>query len=253
MTYRIRNVAIAIGLALVAMLLTLFYVINYRRSVQHGQATVRVYVAARNIVAGTAGTDIAHGKSLRAVSVPRRSVVPGAISDPNQVASLVLTQPLYAGEQVTLRRFSDLHAEGIVGQLKHAMRAVQVPGDQYQLLAGTLRAGDHVDVVANIGLKNDSANDHVTRIVLRDLTVLQAPSENLAANATNQQTSAILAVSDIQVQRLWYVLKNADWTLELRPAVDATDNAERLENTQSVIAAGGARLPITPQATGGVR
>lgn len=251
MTYRIRNVAIAIGLALVAMLLTLFYVINYRRSVQHGQATVQVYVAKRNIAAGTAGTDIAHGKSLRAISIPRRSVVPGAISDPNQVASLVLTQPLYAGEQVTLRRFSDLHAEGIIGQLKHAMRAVQVPGDPNQLLAGTLRAGDHVDVVANISLKSNTS-DHVTRIVLRDLTVLQPPNENLA-NAANQQTSAILAVSDIQVQRLWFVLKNTDWTLELRPAVDATDNAERLENTQSLIEAGGARLPITPQATGGVR
>src|SRR5919205_935712 len=99
MTYRIRNVAVAIGLALVAMLLTLFYVVNYRRSVQHGQATVQVYVAAHNIAAGTAGSDIAHGHALRVTSIPRRSVVPGAISDPNQVDSLVLNQPLYAGEQ----------------------------------------------------------------------------------------------------------------------------------------------------------
>ncbi len=250
MTYRIRNVAIAIGLALVAMLLTLFYVVNYRRSVQHGQSTVQVYVAKHNIEAGTAGSDIAHGAGLRAISIPRRNVVPGAISDPNQVAALVLTQPLYAGEQVTLRRFSDLHTQGIIGQLKQGMRAVQVPGDQNQLLAGTLRAGDHVDVVANISLQG--GNDHVTRIVPRDLAVLQPPSSNLA-NAANQQTSAILAVSDIQGQRLFFVLKNADWTLELRPAVGATDASERLENTQSVVEAGGARLPVTPQATGGVR
>jgi Flp pilus assembly protein CpaB len=249
MTYRIRNVAIAIGLALVAMLLTLFYVVNYRRSVQHGQATVQVYVAKRNINAGTAGTKIAHGDALRAVSIPRRSVVPGAISDPNQVASLVLTQPLYAGEQVTLRRFSDLHAEGIIGQLKHGMRAVQMPGDPNQLLAGTLRAGDHVDIVANISLPE--GNQHVTRIVLRDLTVLQPSSANLS-NAASQQTSVIVAVSDIQVQRLFFVMKNADWMLELRPAVDASDSAERIESTQSVIEAGGARLP-SPAATGGVR
>jgi Flp pilus assembly protein CpaB len=249
MTYRIRNVAIAIGLALVAMLLTLFYVVNYRRSVQHGQATVQVYVAKRNINPGTAGSDIAHGNGLRAVSIPRRNVVPGAISDPNQVASLVLTQPLYAGEQVTLRRFSDLHAEGIVGQLKHAMRAVQVAGDPNQLLAGTLRAGDHVDLVANIPLPD--GNQHVTRIVLRDMPVLQPSTANLS-NTANQQTSVILAVSDIQVQRLFFVMKNADWTLELRPPVDATDNSERLENTQSVVEAGGARLP-SASATGGVR
>ena len=70
MTYRLRNVAIAIGLALVAMLLTLFYVVNYRRSVQHAQATVQVYVAKRNINPGTAGSDIAHGNGLPAISIP---------------------------------------------------------------------------------------------------------------------------------------------------------------------------------------
>jgi Flp pilus assembly protein CpaB len=241
MTYRIRNVAIAIGLALVAMLLTLFYVVNYRRSVQHGQATVQVYVAARNIQAGTAGSSIAHGSALKPVSVPRRNVVPGAISDPNQVANLVLSQPIYAGEQVTLRRFSDLHTEGVVGELKGNLRAVQVPGDPNQLLAGTLKDGDHVDVVANLTLDSTSNNVHATRIVLRDLTVLQAPPATSITNGTTQQTSAILAVTDTQVQRLYFVMKNADWTLELRPAVDASDSSERLDTLQSVLTSGGLR------------
>jgi Flp pilus assembly protein CpaB len=211
---------------------------------------VHVYIAKHDIKAGTAGSDLARGNALGVVSIPKRNVVPGAISDPNEVANLVLTQPLYAHEQVTLSRFSDLKAEGIIGQLKHGMRAVQVPGDQYQLLAGSLRAGDHVDLVANIPIPH--SDDHVTRIVLRDLPVLQAPSANLAS-AANDKTSAILAVSDIQVQRFWFVVKNTDWTLELRPAIEARDSAERLENTQSVITGGGARFPVTPQATGGAR
>jgi Flp pilus assembly protein CpaB len=240
MTYRIRNVAIAIGLALVAMLLTLFYVVNYRRTVQHSQATVQVYVAARNIAAGTAGTAIAHGTALKVASIPRRSVVPGAISDPNQVASLVLTEPLYAGEQVTLRRFSDLKAEGIIGQLKGTMRAIQVPGDPNQLLAGTLRAGDHVDVVANLTLNADTGGSHAVRIVLRDLTVLQ-PANAAPSGPGGPGTSVILAITDTQVQRLYFVMKNADWTLELRPAVDATDSPERLDSIQSVLQSGGIR------------
>jgi Flp pilus assembly protein CpaB len=245
MTYRIRNVAVAIGLALMAMLLTLLYVVNYRRSVQHGQATVNVYVASKNIPAGTAGSAIAH-RDLHTTSVPRRSVVPGAISDPSQISSLVLSQQLYAGEQVTLRRFSDVKAEGIVGQLKGTMRAVQVPGDPNQLLAGTLKTGDHVDVVANLTLPDNgtssSATPHATRIVLRDLTVLQAPpAVSLTSSAANQQTSAILAVTDTQVQRLYFVMKNADWMLELRPAVDSSDSAERLDTIQSVLTSGGLR------------
>ena len=241
MTYRIRNVAIAIGLALVAMLLTLFYVVNYRRTVQHSQATVQVYVAAHNIAAGTAGTEIAHGHALKVASVPRRSVVPGAISDPNQVASLVLTQPLYTGEQVPLRRFSDLHAEGIIGQLKGTMRAIQLPGDPNQLLAGTLRAGDHVDVVANLSLNANSGSEgHAVRIVLRDLTVLQ-PASAAPTGPGGPGTSVIVAITDTQVQRLYFVMKNADWTLELRPAVDAADSPERLDSLQSVLESGGLR------------
>jgi Flp pilus assembly protein CpaB len=239
MTYRIRNVAIAIGLALVAMLLTLFYVVNYRRSVQHSQATVQVYVAARNIPAGTAGTSIAHGTALKATSIPRHSVVPGAISDPNQVASLVLTQPLYAGEQVTLRRFSDVHSEGIVGQIKGTMRAIQVPGDANQLLAGTLKAGDHVDLVANLPV--DASSGHVVRIVLRDLEVLQPAGVAPVNPGAQASSSVILAISDTQVQRLYFVMKNADWTLELRPAIDAADSPERLDTLQSVLTSGGLR------------
>ena len=196
MTYRIRNVAVAIGLALVAMLLTLFYVVNYRRTVQHGQASVQVYVAARNLPAGTAGAAIAHGNALKLASVPRRSVVPGAISDPTQVSNLVLSDPLYAGEQVTLRRFSDVKAEGIVGELKGTMRAVQLPGDNNQLLAGTLRAGDHVDLVANLRLDANSSN-HAVRIVLRDLLVLQAGGPQSSAPG-GSSPSVIVAVTDIR-------------------------------------------------------
>ena len=55
MTYRIRNILIAVGLALLAMLLTLFYVTNYKRSVQHSTTGVQIYVAVRDLTAGTAG------------------------------------------------------------------------------------------------------------------------------------------------------------------------------------------------------
>jgi Flp pilus assembly protein CpaB len=237
MTYRTRNIAIAVGLALVAMLLTLFYVVNYRRSVQNQQATVQVYVAAHNITAGTAGNDLLHGGALRAESVPRHAVVPGAISAPSQVANLVVSQPMYTGEQVTLRRFADVTAEGIVGEIKGNMRAVQVAGDPNQLLAGTLQSGDHVDLVANLPIGGNT-NAHADRIVLRNIDVLSTGGPSPTATASGSTGSVILAVSDTQVQRLFYVLKNSDWTLELRPAVDATDSKERIDTLNSVLTAG---------------
>jgi Flp pilus assembly protein CpaB len=239
MTYRIRNVLIAVGLALVAMLLTLFYVTNYKRSVQHDAASVSVYVAAHDVPGGSAGTELLKQHDLRLESVRRRDVVPGAISSPEQIQNLVLAGPLYAGEQVTLRRFADLAAQGIRAQLRGTLRAVQIAGDPNQLLAGTLQSGDHVDLVGNLRLTANTTAA-ATRIVLRDLTVLTGPTDATLAKVSTSggSSSVILAVTDTQVQRLFFVLKNADWTLELRPVVDAADSAERIETIDSVLKGG---------------
>jgi len=238
MTYRTRNIAIAVGLGLTAMLLTLVYVTSYRRSVQHSQATVNVYVAARDIPAGTTGSDLARTHAFRTVAVPRHAVVPGAITNPSQIAGLVLAQPLYAGDQLSGQRFSDVHAEGISGQIKGTMRAVQVPGDPNQLLAGTLKEGDKIDVVANLRA-DASIQQPETKIVLRNLTVLQASSPTaVVSTGAAATTFVILAVSDQQVERLFYVLKNADWTFELRPAFAAKDGPVRIESGATILHGG---------------
>jgi Flp pilus assembly protein CpaB len=237
MTYRIRNIVIAVGLALLAMMLTLFYVTNYKRSVQKGQASVQVYVASKDLTAGSSGADLVKNHAFRVETIAHNDVVPGAISSPDQVANLVLSGPVYAGEQVTLRRFSDAAAEGIRSQLKGTMRAVQVNGDPNQLLAGTLQAGDHVDLVANLHQSSGSGSN-VTRIVLRDLTILTPPPDSSkigGAGGGNNNSSAILAVTDTQVQRLFFVLKNADWTLELRPVVNAVDSSDRSDDLGTVM------------------
>jgi Flp pilus assembly protein CpaB len=239
MTYRIRNILIAVGLALVAMMLTLFYVTNYKRSVQKSASSVQVYVVARDIPAGTSGADIVKGRDLKVETVQRKDVVPGAISNPDQIASLVAGGPLFAGEQVTVRRFNDVAAQGIRSQLKGTMRAVQVAGDPNQLLAGTLQAGDHVDLVANLRLSSQSSTAAAVRIVLRDLTVLVGPADQAKlSQSTTGASSVILAVSDTQVQRLFFVLRNADWTLELRPVVNAADSRDRVDNINTVLGEG---------------
>jgi Flp pilus assembly protein CpaB len=218
------------------MMLTLFYVTNYKRSVQKSTSGVSVYVAAKDLSAGTPGADIAK-HDLTVETVQKRDVVPGAISSPSDVSGLVLAAPLYAGEQVTLRRFSDVAAQGIRSQLKGTLRAVQIAGDPNQLLAGTLAAGDHVDIVANLRLDANSTAT-ATRIVLRDLTVLTAPTDpSLGKVSTSSGSmSVVLAVTDTQVQRLFFVVKNGDWTLELRPVIGAVDSAERVDTLNTVLA-----------------
>jgi len=244
MTYRIRNIAVAIGLALVAMLLVLLYVKNVRRSAQTDVANVQVYVAGKDLSAGTSGGQIVKGHDLKLQSVQKRDVVPGAISSPAQIDSLMLAAPLYEGEQVTLRRFTSAAAEGIRAQLTGTMRAVQVPGDANQLLAGTLQAGDRVDLVGNIHVTGTSGSQSdATKIVLRNLRVLSASSgagsgSKVTPSGGSSSDSVILAVTDQQVQRLFFVLKNADWTLELRPVLNPADSKGPTETSDTILKGG---------------
>jgi pilus assembly protein CpaB len=233
MTYRLRNIGIAVVLAIVAALLTTFYVTNYKRNVQQGEEKVAVYVASHDIPLGTSGSDVASGGMLRVDHVPRRSVVPGAISQPNQVDKLVAVQPIYAGEQVSTRRFATAKEQGIRAQLKGNLRAVQVAGSEPQLLVGTLKEGDRVDMIGTWTLPESSQN-HVSRVVLRNLPVLQAPDtsrfSSKIGSSPDQPFSAMLAMTDSQAQKFWWVAQNGEWTLDLRPVTDAADSPERLEN-----------------------
>src|SRR5512132_2306693 len=125
MTYRARNILVAVALALVAALLTTFYVTNYKKNVQTGEANVKVFVAAQDVPAGTPGAELVRKKLLTSESVAKRTVVPGAISSPDQVERLVLNEPLYAGEQVTARRFGSLQQQGLQSKLTGTLRAYQ--------------------------------------------------------------------------------------------------------------------------------
>jgi Flp pilus assembly protein CpaB len=237
MTYRVKNIALAFALAIVAALLTTFYVSNYKKNVQQAEEGVQVFVAARDIPAGTTGAAARAEHLLETRRVARRTVVPGAISSADQIDKLVAGQPIYAGEQVSLRRFSSVARQGVHGQLKGTMRAVQLPGDGNQLLAGTLEAGDHVDFVGNFKPEQEQP---FSRIVLRDLVVLKAPSAPVAGKVSSAATDSwvLLRVRDSQVQKLFFTMKNGDWTLELRPTVDPSDGSEVVENYDSVRAAG---------------
>src|ERR1044072_3177448 len=124
MTYRVRNIGIALALAAIAALLTSVYVTSYKRHVQSGQDQVTVYVAKQDIKPGTAGGDPPKMPSTQ--QVPKRTLVPGAITKPDQLTGLTASQPTLQGEQVTTRRFSTVSRNGVRGQLTGAARAAGV-------------------------------------------------------------------------------------------------------------------------------
>lgn len=242
MTYQLRNVVVAVVLGLLAAVLTTIYVTNYRKHVQHNQQSVSVLVAATDIPAGTSGASIVSGHLLKTESVTRSALVPGAISSPDQIARLVTVDEVMAGEQVSTRRFGSANELGVRALLRGNLRAVQIAADPNQILAGTLRPGDHVDLVANLQTSDQVYYD---RIVLRDLLVLKAPSQDTKSGSisSTQKYSVTLAVTDSQSSKLLYVVKNAaqnnaqdgGWALELRPVVNAADSPDNVESIRTVL------------------
>lgn len=246
MTYRLRNIAIAVALAVLAAVIVSFYVKQQKQDLQRGQTLTAVYVAKEDIPAGTPGSDIA-GKVER-VEVAKDAAAPGAIVRPQDLEGKVSTEQIYANEQVSLLRFANPTEQGVRAKLSGTLRAVQVPGDEHQLLSGTLKDGDRVDLVANVKYKlvnfgrSGGAQENVaTRTVLRDVLVIQATvtsgdSKRLSADSENK--FVLLALTDAQSQKLFFVMRNGEWTLQLRPVKDPADSPESIETVATVLGDG---------------
>jgi Flp pilus assembly protein CpaB len=251
MTYRVRNIGIAVALALVAALLTTFYISNYRRHVQRQQSSTPVLVAVRDIPAGTPGTTIASGHYVAVQNIIQKNRVPGVFTSPSQVERLVATQQIFAGEQVTARRFGSIEQSGIRSQLTGTLRAYEIDGDQNQLLAGVLKNGDHVDLVAAIKVK-DNPTIILSRVVLRNLKVLQAPASPAVGSkitgAASADYSTILAMTDSQTQKYQLVVNaaangggssgGATWHLALRPPLKDDDSPDHLDSVSTLMGDG---------------
>src|SRR5581483_3997676 len=121
-------------------------------------------------------------------------------------------------------------------------RAMTVPGASNQILAGVVKDGDRVDVLANLrygglagaGGARGGGGGVATRVVLRDLLVLRAPSGSDSSNGS----AITLALTDTQAEKLLFVLRNGDWWLVLRPVARPADSPESVETLDSVLADG---------------
>ena len=255
MTYRLRNIGLALALAIGAVLLVFYYVGQERNRLQDGEELVSVWVATKNIPEGTAGATLESGNYIESAKVERDLVAPGALLQPNDVTNKIVANTIYKGEQVSQLRFRSEAEKGIRGQLTGTLRAVQVPGSNDQLLAGTLESGDRVDIVSTINYKfvnfgpapEGAPNEDLTatRTVLRDILVLRPATQSSGGSkvgdgASDKELAVLLAVTDAQSQKLNFVTRpdGPYWTLQLRPALDAADSPESVETVGTILTDG---------------
>ena len=235
MTYRVKNIGIAVILAAFAGLLTIFYVANYKRHVQHGEKSVSVLVAARDIPAGTTGSEVVEQHYLKTETVPRRTIVPGSISSPDLLTNLVATEQIYRGEQITATRFGTPTELGVRAQLKGNERAIQMEGTANELLVGTLKQGDHVDVLASFE-RPEGSNHHYGKVIARNLLVLTAPDTGGGGKLgeSNSDFSVQLRATDSVMQKIYWARKNYVVSLLLRPPADAQNSPRSVDDANTL-------------------
>ena len=243
MTYRLRNVLLAVVLAVLAAFMTALYVANYQNRVDEGQELVKVFVAKSDIPPGTPASQVAARVSQK--EVQSRSVAPVAVLDMDDVKGQTTSQWIYTGEQVSARRFNETGRTGIPAELKGNLRAFSLNGNQQQVLAGVLRTGDHVDVVANLvaqAVGSGGGDIQVSRVLLRDLRVLKAPStsgiDEKVVSAEDGAYKVVLQVTDAQAHKLFFATApNVDheWWLDLRAPGEATDGPESITTFWSAV------------------
>jgi Flp pilus assembly protein CpaB len=210
MTYRTRNILIASGLALLAVVFVMLYISKVRGDADLGREVVSVFVAAADIPEGTPGSKLQG--SLIEKRIPQKAVVPGAISET---------------DQVTARRFGPLAAAGVRSQLGKKERAYQIAGEPSQVLEGTLKAGDRVDVVGTWNVPESCTNCHVSRVVVRDALVLKTSGDLVTEIVGAQDTVPVqLRLSDSEAEKLLWMDNNGDWTLVLRPVLKPRNSVQ---------------------------
>jgi Flp pilus assembly protein CpaB len=164
--------------------------------------------------------------------------VSGSVVSAAPLTSQVVTDEIFKGEQITLRQFTPAQQGGIFAKFSGEQRAVSVLGEPQQLLAGTISAGDRVDVVATAKY-SVPASRATTKVVLRNLLVLEAPEDATAEQfANNAKLNATLVMTDSQAQTMGWAMKMSSWFFALRPTATPRNGRERLETLHSFLARG---------------
>jgi pilus assembly protein CpaB len=241
MNYSIRNLVIAGGLAIVAIIAVLIYTSNVQQAAKEGQARVKVYVAARDVPAGTPAKDVIAQQDLVQKEVVQDDALPGVLISTENLGDTVLKQDLFAGQQGAQAVFVPANEAVTTVAIRGTMRAVSVDVKPANGLVGTLKDGDHVDIYARIG----TGNQRFVKKVLPDVTVLKAQIG--VKDATSVGDAHILfALSDRDAQKLLWLAENGDddFWLAQRPQEGALNSPPSVETLQTVL---GTNLPSAVQ------
>ena len=209
-------VLISLCAGLLAAILVYHYLANEKSRVAQTTQRVWVVVTTRPIAART----LIEPAAVKAMALPAGTLPTNCATSLDEVVGQVAVASLAQGEPVPRKAIMPRDASlGLSFAVPAGMRAVAVSLDPISGVAGFLKPGDRVDVIATFTTEQLK----VTRTVLQDVALLAMGSEVRATGDTpptaekdaapKNQPNAILVVTPAQAEKL--ILAEVDGRLRL--------------------------------------
>lgn len=155
--------------------------------------------------------------------IPNEYLQPGSMSEMQLVVGAITRDHIIAGEQITERRLViEGKNVGFSGIIPHDKRAVTIAVTEVTGVAGFVKAGDYVDVVATFD--KNTAGDNVSQVIMQNLLVLSANRDTATtADAGKDKKDIVknatvtLAVTPDEVAQLTLAEDKGKVRLALRP------------------------------------
>ena len=241
------STVLGIAAAVMAGILLLAYLNQYRNSVRNSAEGASVLVAGSLIEKGTPGDLIGSEKLFTTTKIRKDQIVDGAFTDARSLKGQVARDRIFPNQQLTASDFVAATATTLSTKLTGTQRAIAIPLDTAHGLIGQLQPGDHVDVLAGFDIEGLRGNVPVIKTLIQNALVLKAPAAARRGVGGADATVTIRATA-AQVAQVAFAVDNGRiWLVQL-PSANAKSTKSLLITTQSLLigakplgAAGGAK------------
>jgi Flp pilus assembly protein CpaB len=216
------TLGLGIAAAVLAAVLLIAYLVQYRSSVNNSTEPTPVLVAKNLIPKGTSGTIIAEKQLFQAATLAKDDLKVGAISDPAYLNGRVAVGDIFPGQQITTADLSAGLTDAIPTQLTGIQRAVAISIGGARGLVGYVASGDRVDVY----FETAASGGTVLGLLASNVLVMRAPD--------GAGSPAILRLPAPQAQTMALASDTGTLWFLLRPAGDAKKPPLKAITTQQL-------------------
>jgi Flp pilus assembly protein CpaB len=204
-------IGVGIGAAVLAGLLLLLYLNQYRDSVAGDNARSSVLVAKNLILEGTSGDVVAAKQNYQVAEIQNKELKVGAVADPAYLNSRVATTDIYPGQQITTADFSSETTNAVDTQITGTQRAISIDLDNVHGSLSQLKVGDTIDLYVSLGAAK--SGQALVKLFRPNVMVLDVPAggenEGNLMLRIQQQDAADFAYAADNTQIYFVIRPNA--------------------------------------------